>query len=207
MCSITCPVCRAEIGDVLALCSGCETPHHPECWEFAGGCAVFACGEDRARLVAKADLTAELLHPSAEPLVLDGTTEPEPVLDLSDLQETPRRPARRRESDAVMLVSWVYLAASLVLAIPTVGYSLGGLTGAHPLDVLRAAACGGLALGLKHLGDLLAVGDVRGRAAHLYVCLALALMSVSLGASLILALLALPFSTRRGRQHFARWLE
>lgn len=40
-----CPVC----GDVLAKsprrCPRCDTPHHPECWDYVPGCAVFGCSD------------------------------------------------------------------------------------------------------------------------------------------------------------------
>lgn len=207
MCSITCPVCREAAGDVLAVCSGCETPHHPECWEFAGGCAVFACGQDRARLVSRADLVAALTHPRSEPLYVDeGTPEPE-TIRLADLEELPRRPLPRRDSDPVMFVSWVYLAASLILAIPTLGCVVGGVTGLRPGQLVHAGCFGALALCLKHVGDLIAIGDPRGRTAHLYGCLGLGLASVSLIASLSLLLLAAPFWTHRGRRHFSRWVD
>lgn len=193
---ISCPVCRAETGDTLAVCSTCETPHHPECWEFAGGCAVFACGQERARLTTRAQLDV----PAEAPLYLDAEREP----DVLEIVEPEPPPLRHRESDAVMLVSWLYLAASLVLAIPTAGWLVHGLTSAHPVQLAKALACGGAAFGLKHLGDLLAIGDRRGRTAHLYACLSVAAVSVSPGVTSTLCLLSVPFWTRRGRQHFAR---
>lgn len=41
----TCRIC----GEVLSAlprvrCRRCRTPHHEECWEYVGGCSVFACG-------------------------------------------------------------------------------------------------------------------------------------------------------------------
>lgn len=154
---------------------------------------MFACGAERARILTVADLA------SAEPIYLEVEREP-----LEVPEEPPTPVLRHRESDAVMLVSWVYLAASLVLAIPTVGFLVGGLAGARPLHLLQALACGAGALALKHLGDLIAIGDRRGRTAHLYTCLGAAVFSVSPAASFTLALLSAPFWTRRGRQHFSR---
>jgi hypothetical protein len=40
-----CPVCAMAIADRQVLCRRCRTPHHPDCWEYAGGCSMFACGE------------------------------------------------------------------------------------------------------------------------------------------------------------------
>lgn len=54
---VRCRVCgeSLEIRDGVA-CEACETPHHPDCWEYNQGCAVFACGSTRAYR-AKADET------------------------------------------------------------------------------------------------------------------------------------------------------
>lgn len=35
-------------GEDLA-CGRCGAPHHPDCWEYAGGCSVYACGETGTR--------------------------------------------------------------------------------------------------------------------------------------------------------------
>ena len=42
---ITCPVCACLLKetDVLHLCEQCETPHHKDCWDYTGGCAIFGC--------------------------------------------------------------------------------------------------------------------------------------------------------------------
>jgi len=42
-----CPVCAAEVADRRVTCRRCKTPHHRECWEYARGCSMFACGESR----------------------------------------------------------------------------------------------------------------------------------------------------------------
>jgi len=39
-----CKVCGEAIVAVRVECSRCGTPHHAECWRYAGRCAVFACG-------------------------------------------------------------------------------------------------------------------------------------------------------------------
>ena len=198
---IRCPVCRAEATGTLALCSQCETPHHPECWEFVGGCAVFACGETRARAIEASQL--ELGPGAAEPLQIgDDLLEPEP-LHIEHAQQVERERARR-ESPAVMMVSWVYLAASLVAAIPTLGYVVAGLTGDGPFWLVKTAAAAATAVGLKMVGDLLALGERRGRVAHLYLCFAVALVTTSLPVTACLAGLAAPFWTRRGREHFVQ---
>jgi hypothetical protein len=41
-----CQVCSHPIApESRVRCRRCRTPHHPDCWEFNGGCATFACGE------------------------------------------------------------------------------------------------------------------------------------------------------------------
>jgi hypothetical protein len=39
-----CPVCQDDAPTRLVRCRTCRTPHHADCWEFTGLCAVFACG-------------------------------------------------------------------------------------------------------------------------------------------------------------------
>lgn len=43
-----CPTCGDPVAGEL-VCVRCETPHHEDCWRFAGGCATYACGSSRAR--------------------------------------------------------------------------------------------------------------------------------------------------------------
>jgi hypothetical protein len=38
-----CPVCSTPVGSSRSLCNSCHTPHHPECWAYNEGCAVYAC--------------------------------------------------------------------------------------------------------------------------------------------------------------------
>lgn len=45
-----CPVCGAAVAEGRVLCRRCRTPHHRECWEYARGCSMFACGETRFSL-------------------------------------------------------------------------------------------------------------------------------------------------------------
>jgi hypothetical protein len=41
-----CQVCYNAISaETRVRCRRCRTPHHPDCWDFNGGCATFACGE------------------------------------------------------------------------------------------------------------------------------------------------------------------
>lgn len=42
---VVCQICGEEIRDDLVFCRRCKTPHHRDCWLYAGRCSVFACGE------------------------------------------------------------------------------------------------------------------------------------------------------------------
>lgn len=41
-----CPVCKTQEDSPLVTCASCDTPHHAECWIYAGGCSLFACRSD-----------------------------------------------------------------------------------------------------------------------------------------------------------------
>ena len=48
VCSKRCPVCACPIEehteeDPLVVCPRCSTEHHKDCWEYNGGCALYAC--------------------------------------------------------------------------------------------------------------------------------------------------------------------
>ena len=40
----TCQVCGVELAGKLVRCSRCSTPHHADCWEYAGVCSTYGCG-------------------------------------------------------------------------------------------------------------------------------------------------------------------
>lgn len=45
-----CLICAQPIADPTQMsCTTCETPHHKDCWEYNGRCALFGCGGARAR--------------------------------------------------------------------------------------------------------------------------------------------------------------
>jgi hypothetical protein len=197
---VSCPVCRGGAGELMAVCASCDTPHHPECWSFTGGCAVFACGGTEAATEPTARLAERLA--SAEPLILDeATPEPAPGTPGLSILHAPR-PQRRRESAAVVAVSWVYLGLSLALAVPSCGWLVGGLASGELDTLVKGVLAVALTLALKTLGDQIAIGDPRGRRVHLAACLVCALVSVSPLATGAIICLAAPFWTRRGRLHF-----
>jgi hypothetical protein len=44
-----CPVCGSPMRAALTVCRECRTPHHHECWLYAGGCSTYACGQRALR--------------------------------------------------------------------------------------------------------------------------------------------------------------
>jgi hypothetical protein len=42
-----CRVCGDEIVTDMVFCRRCKTPHHLECWQYFGACAVYGCKETR----------------------------------------------------------------------------------------------------------------------------------------------------------------
>jgi len=39
----TCPVCSHDVGPDGRVCPGCTTAHHADCWDYFGGCSIYAC--------------------------------------------------------------------------------------------------------------------------------------------------------------------
>jgi hypothetical protein len=40
-----CRICGEEMNSEIVICRRCQTPHHRDCWEYAGGCATYGCRE------------------------------------------------------------------------------------------------------------------------------------------------------------------
>jgi hypothetical protein len=38
-----CPVCANPLGIDARRCPACATPHHSDCWDYFGGCAIYGC--------------------------------------------------------------------------------------------------------------------------------------------------------------------
>lgn len=63
--AIICKICGGSVGNEVACCARCFTPHHFDCWSFAGQCSVYACGEKEHRYFdfrdkSEADLLAAI---------------------------------------------------------------------------------------------------------------------------------------------------
>lgn len=41
---IICKICGDSVRSEVACCARCFTPHHFDCWSFAGQCSIYACG-------------------------------------------------------------------------------------------------------------------------------------------------------------------
>ncbi|MCB9920567.1 MAG: hypothetical protein H6822_00205 [Planctomycetaceae bacterium] len=47
---VICKVCGEEIaGHEMVYCQRCKTPHHSDCWQYAGSCSVYGCQEKNFR--------------------------------------------------------------------------------------------------------------------------------------------------------------
>lgn len=46
---LKCPVCGDCIAADPKKCPRCDAPHHPDCWEYLPGCAVYACADTAPR--------------------------------------------------------------------------------------------------------------------------------------------------------------
>jgi hypothetical protein len=38
-----CPICTTPLAEPMIRCPRCKAPHHRECWEYLGRCAVYGC--------------------------------------------------------------------------------------------------------------------------------------------------------------------
>ena len=56
----SCPVCGSELNDEVITCHDCQTPHHKECWDYVGHCAIFGCHQSEKALVPREDSTLAL---------------------------------------------------------------------------------------------------------------------------------------------------
>ena len=62
---IKCPVCSTVIVGQYRTCERCNTPHHIDCWDYCGGCAIFACRCTPAERKELATLDLKALHGNA----------------------------------------------------------------------------------------------------------------------------------------------
>ncbi|MBI3893902.1 MAG: hypothetical protein HY303_20475 [Candidatus Wallbacteria bacterium] len=63
-----CRVCGELLDESPLYCAACETPHHTDCWQYLGRCAIFGCGSHR--FLARKARDASDLKPTRRPPVL-----------------------------------------------------------------------------------------------------------------------------------------
>ncbi len=49
-----CQICGEEIFNDMVFCCRCQTPHHLDCWQYAGSCSIYGCRETRFAVPAVA---------------------------------------------------------------------------------------------------------------------------------------------------------
>jgi hypothetical protein len=93
-----CPVCGRQVGRPIAACPSCRTAHHVDCWEYNGGCAIYACAGRPAeepplhlrwqpeRFLARAGLMVLVLAAAAM-FVISGRSRPVHVTRLALVPE------------------------------------------------------------------------------------------------------------------------
>lgn len=92
---IICKICGSRISDEVACCARCFTPHHFDCWSFAGQCSIFACGckehryfdfreqDEAAVLAAISKSLALAIRQEPTPVVVDKAAGPEKSRDAA----------------------------------------------------------------------------------------------------------------------------
>ena len=107
MTAILCPYCQGPIADSeeSIVCSGCETPHHQDCYEENNGCTVFGCKcappEEPKLSISAPDLmntgtavaTAPALSTAAPPILAPAPPPPPPdrAMTNEELQQIAYR--------------------------------------------------------------------------------------------------------------------
>lgn len=116
---IVCGICGDTVDSAAGVaCARCSSPHHGDCWDFNGGCAVFACGgreqvpfQDQA---ATLQLQGVTIHEGSRPPLRLS-----PVLEGLRRRFWSRLPFMARTVPAGLLGSAAALAvAKLVRADP-----------------------------------------------------------------------------------------
>ncbi|MBI4860396.1 MAG: hypothetical protein HY815_09060 [Candidatus Riflebacteria bacterium] len=116
----TCPVCGDRLGDRFTSCPRCETPHHAECWAWAGGCAIYGCSDRSAVAIVPAAPSGALTEP--DPSTPSGPAGPD---DLS-LQSLPIGDPRV-DSGWLLVTPILPTAQPLYFGLATWGTWLGDL--------------------------------------------------------------------------------
>lgn len=115
---LRCPICGDEVGKAPTNCPFCNTPHHFDCWEYAGGCGVYGC--------------------SAKPRT-PGATAPENTIDLPAKLGLPHK--RTGSYAGVWWVPPIAGVLSIVCEVMAIGSMAAGSGGAAALWLSGMLAC------------------------------------------------------------------
>jgi len=91
MIATLCPYCQGPIADAeeTVVCSGCETPHHKDCYEENKGCTVFGCSCAPPEEPKLSVSTPELMNP------LPSVPSPDPAAGPPPAPAAPPPPPGR----------------------------------------------------------------------------------------------------------------
>jgi hypothetical protein len=62
-----CCICGETMQRDIVLCRRCKTPHHRECWEYAGQCSTYGCREVHYELAAIPAIFQDAPQPTVKP--------------------------------------------------------------------------------------------------------------------------------------------
>lgn len=62
-----CRICGDTMVRDIVLCRRCKTPHHRDCWDYAGGCSTYGCKETEYQLPATSERTTRPQQNPAKP--------------------------------------------------------------------------------------------------------------------------------------------
>ncbi|MBI3892185.1 MAG: hypothetical protein HY303_11725 [Candidatus Wallbacteria bacterium] len=79
-CNAACPVCGEPAEGEVRTCENCGTPHHADCWDYAGKCALYACEDGiRQPLAGRATPIPSWLDRWLRPARSDRSVSPEGI--------------------------------------------------------------------------------------------------------------------------------
>lgn len=89
-----CVVCGEGLASDIVTCLRCKTPYHRDCWEYAGACSTFGCGETRA----SAPRVARLVTPPAGEAPSEEARSEQALGDEGNSRDESTGPATRQTS-------------------------------------------------------------------------------------------------------------
>lgn len=179
-----CQVCGEAVSvDAAVACAGCQTLHHPDCWEWAGRCSTYGCGAAEGRALEAGEPTLDLPADSGA----SARRHRRRMRWLERVRRNPPIPEAASEVPAPRPVASLPAEARRAVAIRT---------GVVPLDLqtplewmLRAGYVGAIVIAVFALLLLFTAGANLGRAGVLnsLLCLIFATAAGIVGAVLAAA--------------------